>query len=81
MTTGHPNTIAASLAGALGTLTAYLLKKYAALDITTVQTGAIATGYAAVILFIGRRGVKGAVLAVWNGVWNGAPKPEAPPAA
>jgi len=73
--TGHPNTVAAAIAGGLGTLTAYLLNKYAGAHIDSTQTGGIATGYAAVLLFVGRRGIKGAVLAVWDGVWNGTPKP------
>lgn len=73
--TAHPNTIAALIAGGLGTLTAHLLNRYAGTDLTPVQVGVIATGYAAVILFIGRRGLKGTVSAVWNGVWNGTPAP------
>jgi len=79
--TGHPNTVASLIAGGLGTLTAYVLNKYAGTHITYVQTGGIATVYSAVLLFVGRRGIRGAVLAVVDGVWNGAPKPEPPPAA
>jgi hypothetical protein len=78
--TGHPNTVAAAIAGGLGTLTVYLLNKYAGTSLTSVHAGLIATGYATVLLFIGRRGIKGAVSGVWNGVWNGTPKAEAPPA-
>jgi hypothetical protein len=75
--TGHPNTVAALIAGGLGTLTSYLLTKYTGANITDVQTGGIATGYTAVLLFIGRRGIKGAVKDAVAGVWNGPPKPVA----
>jgi hypothetical protein len=74
--TTHPNTVAALIAGGLGTLTGTLLTKYAGVHLTAAQTGGIATGYAAALLFIGRRGLKGTFQAVWTGVWNGAPKPE-----
>ena len=74
---GHPNTVAAGIAGGLGTLTAYLLNKYAGTHIDGTQTGGIATGYAALLLFIGRRGIKGAVQAAVDGIWNGTPKPVA----
>jgi hypothetical protein len=73
----HPNTIAALISGGLATLTVYLLNKYASASIDASQSAGIATGYATVILFIGRRGLKGAVSGVWNGVWNGSPKPQA----
>jgi hypothetical protein len=75
----HPNTIAALIAGGLGTLTGYLLNKYTGVHITDVQAGGIVTGYTAVLLFVGRRGVKGAVRAAVSGVWNGPPKPAAKP--
>jgi hypothetical protein len=74
---GHPNSIAALISGGLATLTVYLLNKYAHATINDAQSAGIATGYATVILFIGRRGLKGAVSGVWNGVWNGSPKPTA----
>ena len=76
--TGHPNTIAALIAGGLGSLTSYLLSKYAGVQLTPAQSGGIATGYAAVLLFIGRRGLKGTLQAVWGGVWNGVPKQQPP---
>lgn len=72
---GHPNTIAAAISGSLATLTVYLLNRYAGTHLNAAQGSGIATGYAAMILFIGRRGLKGAVSNVWNGVWNGSPKP------
>ena len=37
-TTGHPNTIVSAIGGGLGTLTAYLLNKYAGTHIDAVQT-------------------------------------------
>jgi hypothetical protein len=77
--TAHPNTIAAIIAGGLGTLTAHLLNTYAGSHITAVQAGGIATVYAGAILFIGRRGLKGTFSAVWNGVWTGTPPPPAEP--
>lgn len=67
----HPNTIASLIAGGLGTLTVYLLNRYADVSLTSVQAGAIATGYSGALLFVGRRGLKGTLIAVWNGVWNG----------
>lgn len=73
----HPNTIAAGIGGGLATLTVYLLNRYAATSINSAQSAGIATGYATIILFVGRRGLKGAVSGVWNGVWNGTPKPQA----
>ena len=83
MVNGHPNTIAALIAGGLGSLTGYLLSKYAGVALTPAQSGGIATGYAAVLLFIGRRGLKGTIQAVWEGVWSGSPRrtqPAEPPA-
>lgn len=76
----HPNTIAAAIGGSLATLTVYLLNRYTSASINPAQSAGIATGYATVILFIGRRGLKGAIAAVWNGVWAGTPKPPAHPA-
>lgn len=75
----HPNTVAAVIAGSLGTLTSYLLSRYAGVRLSDAETGMIATGYAAAILFVGRRGVKATATSVWGSVWNGVPKP-APPA-
>jgi hypothetical protein len=82
MTSGHPNTIAALIAGGLGTLTGYLLSKYAGIELSPLQTGALVTGYAAALLFVGRRGIKATALAIWNGAWNGTAKatePTTPP--
>lgn len=77
---GHPNTIAAALGGATATLTVYLLNRYAGTHLNAAQGSGIATGYATIILFVGRRGLKGAISGVWNGVWNGTPKPVEQPA-
>lgn len=74
----HPNTIASLIAGGLGTLTVYLVNRYAGGHLTSVQAGAIATGYSGALLFIGRRGLKGTAVAVARAIWNGTDS--APPA-
>lgn len=76
----HPNTIAAMISGGLASLTVYLLNRYASTSLNAAQGAGIATAYASLILFVGRRGLKGAITGVWDGVWNGSPKSDpAPP--
>jgi hypothetical protein len=63
----HPNTVAAGLSGGFGTLAVYLLNKYAGTHLNQVDGAAIATGAAAVVLYIGRRGIRGTLAAILAG--------------
>ena len=71
----HPNTIASILAAGAAWLGTYLLAKYAGVHLSKNQVHGVDLGVTAVVLFVGRRGVKGAASAVWNGFWNGTQKP------
>ena len=63
----HPNTTATGVYGGLGALAVYLLNKYAGTHLNAVEGAGIASGAAAVRLFIGRRGIKGTLTAFWRG--------------
>jgi hypothetical protein len=75
MGTAHPNTLAAGLSGGASTLIVYLLNKYAGTNLDAQAGAAIATAVASVVLFIGRRGIRGTLSDIWNG--NSKPKPAA----
>ena len=80
--TSHPNTVAAAISGGLATLTVYLLNKYAGTHLNPVDGSAIASVAAAVALFVGRRGIRGTLAAIWNGATPAAKpakKPAGPP--
>lgn len=63
----HPNTIVGGGGGGAGVLLVFLLNKYAHTSLGPEESAAIATGTAAVLLFIGRKGLRGIVQAVWRG--------------
>jgi hypothetical protein len=71
----HPNTIASILAGGAAWLISYALQKYAGIHLSKSQGQLVDIGSVAVVLFVGRRGIKDSVLAVWHGVWSGTPAP------
>lgn len=62
----HPNTTAATVAGGIGILITWLLG-YFGIDVSAELGGTIATAIAAVVLFVGRRGIRGVLATVWNG--------------
>lgn len=63
----HPNAAVAGTSGAgLGTLLVYLLGK-AGVDVEPAAASAIAGGVAALALFIGRNGIRGAIRLLWRG--------------
>jgi hypothetical protein len=63
----HPNTTAAGLSGGAATLLVYFLNKYAGTHLNAQDGTGIATALAAIVLFIGRRGVKAALRSIWLG--------------
>jgi hypothetical protein len=69
----HPNASAAAGTGGLTTLILYLAETQG-WHVDPLLASGIATVAAAVVLFIGRRGIKGALASIWTG----SPKPPAP---
>lgn len=64
----HPNaTVGAASGSGLGTLLVWLLSSVAGLDLAPEVGAAIAGAVAAAVLFIGRRGIRGALHVVWRG--------------
>ncbi len=74
MAQGHPNTLAAGFSGGAATLGVYLANQYLGTHLTATDAAGIATGITALLLFVGRRGVKGTLGALWNG--SEKPKPK-----
>ncbi len=70
----HPNTAASIVTGGLAGLAIYILGR-CGIDLTPTDGAAVAGALTAVVLFIGRRGIRGTISALWNG------SPPAPPAA
>ena len=70
----HPNATAGGYSAAAALLLVYLLHTYAHTELSIYYAGLIVGGAAAVVLFIGRRGIKGALQGLWLGldsVWKG----------
>ena len=65
----HPNAVVGGAGGGagLGTLLVWLLNKYADANIGPEQAAAIAGAVAAVVLYIGRRGIVGVVVELLHG--------------
>ena len=70
----NPNTNAAAIGGALGVLCSWLLGHYH-VALSAEDGSAISTGLAAIVLYIGRDGIRG----VFRNLWRGKPQPPAPP--
>lgn len=74
---GHPNATAAGGTGGLSVLVLYIAERFG-WHVDPLLAAGIATIASAVVLFIGRRGLRGAIAAIWSG----SPKPPpAPPVA
>lgn len=64
----NPNAAASGVGGAgIGTLAVWLLNKYADAGLSPEAAAAIAGAVGAVVLLVGRKGLKGAISAVWKG--------------
>lgn len=72
----NPNTNAGALAGALGVLVTWLLGHYH-VDLTAEDGAAISTGLAALVLYVGRDGIRGIFRTMWRG--RQTPPPPPPP--
>lgn len=70
----NPNTNAGALAGAFGVLVTWLLGHYH-VDLSAEDGASISTGLAALILYIGRDGLRG----IFRTMWRGKQAPPAPP--
>jgi hypothetical protein len=74
--TSHPNAKASTATTLLAAGALWLAKRYGytlSSEWSLIAAGFVISG----VLFVGRRGVKGAVLALWNGVgtvWSGKPE-------
>ena len=73
----NPNTNAGAIGGALGVLVSWLLGRYH-VDLSAEDGAAIATGIAALVLYIGRDGIRGVFRSLWRGKQT---PPAAPPTA
>jgi hypothetical protein len=71
--TGNPNASVATLIGSLTVLLTWGLKKLG-VSINAEEAAGIATAAVAIVLYIGRAGVKASILDIWNGVAKPAPK-------
>jgi hypothetical protein len=68
----HPNAVAGLAGGAgLGTLLVWILNKYAGADLPPEAATAIAGAVGALVLLIGKRGLKGLIGLVWHGDQTG----------
>lgn len=77
----HPNATITVVVTALVAQLVYQLHSHNIVDLSTQQQGWIVGGSCAAVLFIGRRGVKGALAGVLKGigkVWHGKPAPRKP---
>jgi hypothetical protein len=75
----HPNSNAAGIASGAALLLVWLLKSRFNVDLSIYYAGLIVGGAASTVLFVGRRGIKGAAQALWLGtgtVWSGKPPPK-----
>ena len=81
---GHPNATAAFVVSWLAGGLVWALHRYAGINLSVRQAIAVVGGAITFVLWIGRVGLRGAWLRVWNGasaVVQGAQKPPQPPAA
>ena len=77
--TGHPNTTAAGYSAGGALLLVWLLKSRFNVDLNIYYAGLIVGGVVSSVLFVGKRGIKGALQGLWNGsgtVWSGKPPPK-----
>lgn len=70
----NPNTNAGALAGAFGVLVTWLLGHYH-VALSAEDGAAISTGLAALVLYIGRDGIRG----IFRTIWRGKQPPPQPP--
>lgn len=73
----NPNTNAGALAGALGVLVTWLLGHYH-VDLSAEDGAAISTGLAALVLYVGRDGIRGIFRTIWRGNKQTTPPPPGP---
>ena len=77
---GHPNATAAGVTTLAATGLVWLLNHYASTHLTTYDAGLIAGGGATFVLWVGRRGIKGALSDLWHGAaGSSASSPPPPP--
>ena len=76
----NPNTNAGAIGGALGVLVSWLLGHYH-VDLSAEDGAAISTGIAALLLYIGRDGLRGIFRTLWRGRQAPPSPPPAPPPA
>ena len=69
----HPNAFAAAVSSGLASLLVWLLHSQG-ITLNPEQSSLAAGAVASAVLFVGRRGLKGAFRGLWSGfgiVWNG----------
>lgn len=70
--TTNPNTNAAGIGGSLGILITWLLGHFG-IDVNAEQGAAISTAVAALVLYIGRDGIRGVFRNLWRGKKTDSP--------
>jgi len=74
----HPNTIAACVAYGISMGVQYLVARYAHLQLSDWWKQVVNGAAASAVLYVGKAGVKAALLRIWNGpkkVWTGTTAP------
>lgn len=66
MTATHPNATIATGTGVLGILTVFALQQ-AGVDLPASVAAAVPVGLTTIVLFVGRRGLRGLARILWKG--------------
>jgi precorrin-3B methylase len=76
----HPNTLAAVIAAAAAIGAQWLVQRYAHVALSDYWKTTVTSGVTVTVLYVGKAGVKAALVRVWNGprrAWSGAgPRPK-----
>ena len=73
----NPNAVAAAISGGVLILVNWILANYTHVHLSETASSAITAAASAMVLYVGRDGIKGAALRVWQGAtkaWNGPAK-------
>jgi hypothetical protein len=78
----HPNTLAAVIAAAAAIGAQWLVQRYAHVALSDYWKTTVTSGVTVVVLYVGKAGVKAALVRVWDGpkrAWSGthaSPRPK-----
>lgn len=74
----HPNTFAALFASAITLGIQWLVQRYAHVALSGYWKAAVTSGVTVSVLYVGKAGMKAALMRVWSGpkkAWSGAAQP------